>query len=97
MSSAGHVLDAISRMANNRRLLLQRRERYSQIKSKYEVSLKHEGFHSRHDKIPKEKLDKIKNNIRSQILKERRRAFAVSASITLVIAAVVALIVIRSI
>ncbi len=93
MSSAGHIIDAINRITYNRRQLLVRRERYSVLKNKYEISIKSKKLQFKNDTIPKEILEDIKMNIRKQIQKQKRRAFLISLSLTiLIVMALIALI-----
>lgn len=89
MSFGGHVLDMVRRMKSNRAQLEARRERTSDVKQ----TLYSDGHHPKKyivdKKIPKEKLDRILEEIReSKRLEQvafRRKTFLAMVIITIII------------
>ena len=91
------MIDALNRLMYNRRQIQERRDRYSELKAKFEISIKSEGFHFKNDDIPKEKIEIIKGKIRSQIRKRRMRSYAFSISLTIVIASIIIILAVKHI
>ncbi len=73
MSSAGHVLDMINRFNNNRKLLVERHYKYNKVKEAYlRANRKHTPIYEK-DNIDDAKLKEIKQRIKTNIIKDRRR------------------------
>lgn len=87
MSFAGHVLDMINRFQYNESLRKHRRERYRKIRNAYMAEIKlYDGELTQQPDIPKEKMDQIRETIRTTLIKERRSAITKSIIVTLIIA-----------
>ena len=76
-------MDAINRMVFNRNQLTARRERYADLKSNYDKTLKIEGYEFHDKKIPPEVLEKVKKRIRETMRRKRIRVMVISWIITL--------------
>lgn len=85
MSSAGHVMDAINRLNNNRKLKQERHSKYAKVKEAYQtVKVKYPEFIDK-NKLSTSELKKLKTKIRLEILQRERRAIKISISVAILI------------
>ena len=83
MSSAGHVLDMIKRSRYNDSIRKKRVERMRDLKDVYQEELrKHHHISFRDTEIEKEKLEKIKLNIRKKAIAKQRKAWILTSVAT---------------
>ncbi len=94
MSFAGHVMDMISRIKYNNSLIESPRDRYRRIRKSYDhVHRKHEIHLKKFKEIPKEELERLKIEVRTRIIHERRIALIKTIVSTAVILVLVAFII----
>ena len=86
MSSAGHVLDSINRMKQNKALKNARRNRYSKVRETYLKHATHEFKYIDNSNLTPDELRELKVNIRNKIIRERRTIFIKSIITTMIIA-----------
>lgn len=87
MSSAGHIIDMVNRAKENMRMIRSRQERMRKIRDKYYDEF--QVYHSipvSENKISPDKMNAIKENIRAELIRERRIWFIKSLIITIVLA-----------
>ncbi len=73
MSSAGHVLDMIARIKNNRALKEQNLNKYRKIKAAYEKHADHHiSFHDK-NKLSEQESRKLLTTIRETIIQEQKK------------------------
>ena len=93
MSFAGTVLDMINRIKYNESLKQSRNFRFEQVKGAYlKVKLKNDKLDLNKNKISDAELRKLKQKIRREIIKERRRSYIMATAITLVVVGIIILI-----
>jgi len=93
MSSAGHVLDMISRMKNNQALKLQKREQQKKLNELFRKEHQHnENTPLRDIEISDENLTNIKARIRRNLSRESNKGSLFALVITfLVISTIIAI------
>jgi len=74
MSSAGHVVDMINRVAQNRQLLLARRQKTAYLRDKLDKANLPKKSGLAYKEVTPEELQLIKDKIRKNIKRERQRA-----------------------
>jgi hypothetical protein len=83
MSSAGHVLDAIKRLENNRNLLKMHRARFSELKKAVsKTEAKYHVFKDRNT-LTESELNQYKEKVRNKIINDRRKNIIFSLLLTL--------------
>jgi len=78
MSFAGHALDMIIRLKQNRAAIELRKQRRGEIRKMYIESIRSKQTEWKNREIPPEELEKIKQNIREKIRNEKRRSIIIS-------------------
>ncbi len=73
MSSAGHVLDMIARVKNNRALKEQNLSKYRKIKAAYEKQSDHHISFRDKNKLPEQESRKLRNSIREKLKQEQKK------------------------
>lgn len=89
---AGHALDAINKLRQNRFLRKSNRTKYGE-NIKEGVHTADENIKMSFSKVPKDTLSKVKSDIRKQALKERRKEIVISLSVIILIITLVLLLV----
>ncbi len=85
MSSAGHVMDAINRLNNNRKMKQERLAKFEKVKEAYQtVKVKYPKFTDKNKLNPTE-LKELKIKIRLEILQQEKRAIIISLSVAIFI------------
>lgn len=83
MSFAGHALDAIKRIENNRNLLKFHRAKYSDLKKAVvNINAKYHKFRDK-SKLTESELTQYKREIKSKIIKDRQKTFVITFVITI--------------
>ncbi len=78
MSSAGHVLDMINRIKQNRLLKEAKRARYAKVKGANSKNSANHVATVDKNHLPAAELNLLKQKIRRGILKDRRRAIVIT-------------------
>ena len=86
MSYAGHVLDMINRIKDNEALRKAKRSRYKKLRNAYATATVRKGpVNKPETKLSKKELEAIKEKIRNDLKRERRRAWSLTITFTLII------------
>ena len=83
MSSAGHILDMIIRMKNNRALNEGRKLRHARIRKAYEKQIRKRKIYLKKNKLSDEEFKVLKQKIRNKIRVERIRKIIFTSIFTL--------------
>jgi hypothetical protein len=82
MGGSGFAIDMIRRFNSNRQLQRERHFNYKKVKEAYQkAEMKHKPFLS-HDKLSQDQLKLLKNKIRKDVIKDRRKSLWLTIAIT---------------
>ena len=84
MSYAGHVIDMINRMKQNREQIKSRREKIARLYDKMSTN-SHRGAYQLKKKYSEVELERIKAKIKNEINQERRHSFILAITLTVFI------------
>ncbi len=86
MSSAGHVLDMIARVKNNRALKEQNLSKYRKIKAAYEKQSDHHISFRDKNKLPEQESKNLRNSIRERLKQEQKKQLTKTISLIIILA-----------
>ena len=82
MSSAGHVLDMIQRINNNRNLQVERHSQYTKVKKVYQKHEMKHTFLTDKNKLSAPEIEKLRLKIKCDIQREFKKRIVLTTALT---------------